>query len=259
MMNLDDANSEYIETMADAFERAGIQMPEPRDETPQEAAERIWEGTKRTVPHSKKPASDPVETRRQFAEWAEAKPGRILAILTRPVWHRIIRGYLERDVQKPSGWRHGAAFKRSMHNLDKQREATATADYERRHPKRERWDHRQEVHAADLRNKGKRERRADKKLGLKKVYAKVDIATGAVLSIIDREYGPFAHIRINGLHLPEATTEEALCYCDNQTADVRFVRALCSLIPDPRKPIGEQWTAEIIREAREAASRTNAE
>ena len=86
----------------------------------------------------------------------------------------------------------------------------------------------------------------------------MDVTTGAVVNLIDKEYGPFAHIRINGLKLAEVTTEEALGYCDHKTADVRFIRALCHLIPDPRKPIGEQWDADMIRKAREIAERTNA-
>jgi hypothetical protein len=92
------------------------------------------------------------------------------------------------------------------------------------------------------------------KNGIKVVRAEVDVKTGAVVNLIDKEYGPFAHISVNGLKLPHVTTEQALRYCDEKTKDVKFVRALCHLIPDPRKPIGEQWDADMIRKAKKVAS-----
>ena len=78
----------------------------------------------------------------------------------------------------------------------------------------------------------------------------MDAKSGTLIRLIDKEFGPFAHIRINGRELFDVTTEEALRWSDMRESEARFVRSLCAMIPDPRKPIGEQWTAEMIAEAK---------
>ena len=75
---------------------------------------------------------------------------------------------------------------------------------------------------------------------------------------IDKEFGPFAHIRINGRRLKDATTNElwslnALWYCDHRAVDAKFIQALRELIPDHREPIGEQWTVGMIRAAKKTS------
>jgi hypothetical protein len=238
--------------MADAFERAGVE----RDETPQEAAERIWNATKRRVPHAYKHARDPVETMRLFDEWARGEPSRMEAVIGRATWHRLLRGFLERDGDSENGWSGGHAFKRAMWRLDKAKQAAETADYERRHPfkqRRARWDHDQQTVAKDALNARRRDNRADRRHGLKKIYAKVDVANGCVVSLMDREIGPFAHIRIGKLNLSAVTPRAALKWCESNTTDVHLVRALCRLMPDQDRPIGEQCTAEMIQTATETA------
>lgn len=217
--------------MSEAFESAGVE----REETPQEAAERIWKEAK----------SDPVETLQRFVAWAESqpcsccgmavKPTRLLALLG-IYWPRVGRGFLDRR-KGDKGWKHGAAFGVAMNNRQKKRRGRFDSDLA----------YRKRTNANSLRQYYR------KRDGVKVVQAEVSIATGEI-NLIDKACGPFADIRINGLGLPKATTEQALAWCDRQTTDVRYVRALCSLTPDPRKPIGEQWTPEIIRQARAMAT-----
>jgi hypothetical protein len=63
----------------------------------------------------------------------------------------------------------------------------------------------------------------------------------------------FGGLRINGRRIAECTTEEALAWCENMNRDTSFVRALCRQIPDPRKPIGEQVTQDMIEVAAASA------
>lgn len=233
-------------TFADAIHRAGLRLPPRQDETPQEAAERIWKSTAcRRKGRGCSIIHDPVETMRLFSDWALESPDRMIAVLTRSIWDRAVRQFLDRR----DGWPHGVAFQDSMYKLDRRvDQRTDTAKYKRRVV----------VESTTVRAKRKRNYVDRKTKGLKIIMAEVDTATGTVVNLIDKEIGPFAHIRINGLKLAEVTTEEALGYCDHKTADVRFIRALCRLILDPRKPIGEQWDSDMIREAREIAGRTDA-
>lgn len=55
---------------------------------------------------------------------------------------------------------------------------------------------------------------------------------------------------INGRPLWEVTTVEALRWCEGREIEAMFVKRLCALIPDPRKPIGEQLTEEMVKEAK---------
>lgn len=233
----------------------------PRDETPQEAAERIWQSTPRLSRKGSAgtPTRDVLWFMNEFDQWARARPERMLAIITPLVWQRLVRNHLQRGPTKENGWARGHAVYCAMRKLEAREHAEAVngAYHQNKRP-RASLSQEELLQSRTLDREKLRRAKVRKERGLKLVQAEVDVTTGAVVNLIDKEYGPFAHIRINGLSLPEATTEEALCYCDNQTADVRFVKALCSLIPDPRKTIGEQWTADIIREAREAASRSEA-
>lgn len=225
--------------LGDALERAGV--TKKRDETPQKAAERIWKETKH----------DPIKTMRLFDEWAREKPERMVAVLG-DYWHRAIRSFLERrGDQVKGGTKIGAAFYQALrkHEAGTWNKARWGIELKRRNQLNE-----EDIFKSSATNCERGRLAAKRKLaGIKVVRAEVDVVTGRVVNLIDKEYGPFAHIRINGLDLPKVTTEQALRYCDNQTNDVRFVRALCGLIPDPRKPIGEQWTADMIREAKQMA------
>ena len=223
-------------TMAEAFANAGVK----REETPQKAAERIWKETKH----------DPVETMRLFEEWARQTPERMLGVLG-VLWLRAVRNFLGRNNNAKGAWRYGDSFRRT---LARKENRDGCLDSHRR----EREKITSDPGFRQQKNDYSRVYHKRRRLGRKVVRAEVDVRTGETVQIIDKEYGPFAHIRINGLSLSEVTTEEALRYCDDKTVDVRFIRALCQLIPDPRKPIGEQWTAAMIREAWEVASRSNA-
>ena len=222
--------------MTDEREAAGINT----DETPQEAAEHIWGETKH----------DPVETMRLFEEWARQEPERMLGVLGK-YWLRAVRGFLSRDVRCKGGLTIGPRFAKKLRDVERQ----ANVDQHSRRTQARRGNlstdglFRIRSYERDL-QKLARDRR---KKGVKVIRAAVDLKTGEVVRLIDKEFGPFAHIRINGLRLAEVTRGEALWYCDHKTDDVQFVRALCSLLPDPHKPIGEQWTAEIIKEAKRLA------
>lgn len=242
--------------MAEAFERAGVE----RDETPQEAAERIWMGTERPPNRQSgsggRPGHDPVETMRRFDEWARKSPDRMLAVITKVIWLRAVRAFLERHPEH-GGWRLSPAFKKAMYRTEK-KVVEDRSNAKSKRDKRWQWDRATDIQSLTYVAKVSRRGRDRVKRGVKIVRAEVDIKTGAVVNLIDKEYGPFAHIRINGLPLAQVTTELALRHCDNATTDVRFIRALCQQIPDPRKPIGEQWTADMIRKARNIAERTAA-
>jgi len=222
--------------MEEAFAEAGIE----KEETPQKAAERIWKETKK----------NPIETMKKFEEWARQKPDRILQILG-VYWLRHVRSFLERNQKSDGAWRYSDSFRvllrkaeRAEHNYKSE---------ELRKKRRKALNSVEAIKGRRITNEASRQTYYRKRDGIKRISADVDIRTGQILSIIDREYGPFAHIRINGCHLAEVTTEQALRYCDDKSRDVKFIRALCQLIPDPRKPIGEQWTAEMIRESKKAA------
>lgn len=216
------------------------------DETPQEAAERIWKSTEYKTRGL--PGHDPIATMRLFEIWARQNPERMLAVITPVVWHRIVRAFLDRKQRHAGGSKIGTAFSTALHDHERKRNKARKNKSELR--RRSQWTEMDEVRSREIGNGGSSRHYARKKAGLKVVQAEVNVETGVVVNLIDKEVGPFSHIKINGLNLPEATTEEALRYCDNNTRDVQFVRALCSLIPDPRKPIGEQWTVEMIQLAK---------
>lgn len=245
-------------TMAEAFERAGVK----RDETWQEAAVRIWNSTKRLLqPRGRaidhgfgaKRIGDPIEAMRKFDCWVRSgSPERIISIIGDKAWERIIRGAMDKGPSE-GGWAHGAAFRGAMLRLERDRVAAAALD--RYHTKRKQMNHEEFFQHNRLHQQTNRDHKRRKRLGIKVVRAEVDVTTGAVINLIDKEYGPFAHIRVSGLPLSQVTTEQALKWCDRASTDVKFVRALCQQIPDPRKPIGEQWTVEIVRKARQIAER----
>lgn len=214
-----------------------------RDETPQEAAERIWKETKH----------DPVETMRLFDEWAREEPERMVAIIGQGRWLGHVRTWLT-GSSRDRHWKHGSAFEKAVESKAKRGHAESMRNWRKEKINGGGGFRTLRPHYQRDATRCKRDRI---KRGVKVLKAEVDVATGQVVNLIDKEYGPFAHIRINGLRLPEITTEEALAHCDKKIADVRFIRALCHLIPDPRKPIGDQWTPEIIREAKKAAELRN--
>ncbi len=226
-----------ITTMETAFATAGV----VREETPQKAAERIWKETKH----------DPLETMRRFDEWARQSPERMLAVLG-PYWNRAVRAFLERrGDQTKDGTKIGGAFWQAL-----RRHETGTWNKQRwRDETKRRSQLNQDEAVRVSKTTAERGRLAMKRklAGIKVVRAEVDVTTGAVVNLIDKEYGPFAHIRIFGSRLQDVNTEQALLHCDGSERDVRFIRALCQMIPDPRKTIGEQWTADMIRAARKIA------
>lgn len=224
--------SEACDAMAKSFE-----------ETPTRAAERIWGGAK----------GDPVETMKRMDVWAREDVNRVLAIVG-PHWQRCLRAFLggSKDSRHTSPYpKCGTAFRAALRRKEiKTRQSQQT-------PFVKAWQTQRVENAIGGMTNGTfamQEYRRRKKAGIIVKKAEIELSTGKV-SLIDHQYKPFAHIKINGLRLPEVTTEAALTWCDRQTTDVRFVRILCGLIPDPRKPIGEQWTAEIIREARQIAEK----
>lgn len=246
-MTLRETDGEFTDTaMAEAFERAGVE----REETPQQAFERIWKTTRHRSTNGN-PKHDPVETMRLFKEWVEEKPERFYDLLLPDLRLRVIRLFLER-AESAGGSKIGCAFRTAL------RRHEVGSRYGSNRPRVEKWN--RQFQTSEYTAKTNMRYKIRKKLGLKAVHAEVDITTGTVVNLIDKEYGPFAHIRIgkHGRELPDVTTDDALAWCDKTKTDVRFIRALCHLIPDPRKPIGEQWSAEMIRTARETASRCDA-
>lgn len=215
-----------MDTIAEQVRELGL-ASQP-DETPQHAAERIWKET----------GKDPIETIKTFDHWAREDPDRMLAVLG-PHWYRSVKVFLARNKSQPGAWRYSDSFRTMWRRLEMKGHSLAV------------WYSQQEVPLErGLKQSYARNYWRRKANGIKRVYADVDAATGKLVSLIDKEFGPFAHIRVNGCELAEVTTEEALRWCDRQDTDTRFVRALCCLIPDPRKPIGAQWTAETIAEAK---------
>lgn len=231
--------------MAEAFANVGVS----RDETTQEARERLWKETKH----------DPVEMMKRLDEWLRQKPERMLEMIG-SYWFKLLRVYLQRPTEYEGGWKHGSTFKRKLAAVSKKNAAVRNKDAQAAwwDKKRGHADIRTELSGTTYDAVIKKEGRRRKKMGLKIVQAEVDIKTGVVVTLIDKEYGPFAHIRLGGCHLYDLTTVEALQLLDKQSVDNKFARALCRLIPDPRKPIGEQWTVEMIREARMIAERAKA-
>lgn len=221
-----------------AMKEAGI-----LEETAADAANRIWRETN----------GDPLETMRRMEEWALQRPIRVIQIIGQSLWRARLRTWLCTDA-KPRLWRHGRSFAKALNKISLSNEAVRHADW---------WQTiknqpgRPPSLLAEYRNAAERKRRERIRKGIKAVRAEVNTHTGAV-KLIDKEYGPFKHIRINGLPLAEVTTEDALIYAERRDADGRFIRAVCERIPDPRRPIGEQWTPEIIRYAREIAEQRTA-
>lgn len=234
--------------MSEALIEAGIV-----DETPKQAAKRIWQDTKkeRQHPYGGNPfVGDPIETMRLFSEWARESPERMMLLITPRLWNRVVRSFLERG-KRTNGWAHGSAFCQSLLKLNKAADSrSATVRGQKR---RSKFTEDEALQDRSIKSQSSRRAKARKATGIKMVRAEVDVVTGEIIALIDKEYGPFAHIRINGLHLAEITTEQALHYCDIKATDNAFVRALCHLIPNPNKTIGEQWTVEMIREAKKVA------
>lgn len=258
--NLNSEQHDDDTAMTQAFEDVGI----IRDETPQNALKRLhriadecWKESEyrlepRPTGGGPSHGHDPVQMMQLFEERVRGDVGLIMALLG-PYWLRVIRSFLGRDPRNNRGgqvkpWRHSAAFGRIM------RKQETKADKEKRYRNHLSYDlPKGTAHAESCRLH--KSRKSD---GIKVVQAEVDIKTGKIITLIDKEFGPFAHIVIDGLRLPEVTTGQALAYCDHKTKDVKFIRALCHLIPDPRKPIGEQLTVDIICEAKAAAKRERA-
>lgn len=217
----------------------------PDDETPQQAAERIWKETE----------CDPVETMKRFEAWCRGglSKDHPVFLIVGPYWPRLVRAFLERNQNQDGAWRHSDSFRVVMGRVERKAHTQRSNEIRNRRFAGLRGE--AALQARGVTQAAAREGYRRKVAGHKRVYADVDVVTGKVVSLIDKEYGPFKHIRINGLALHESTTEEALTYCDRVDTDTRFIRALCQMIPDPRKPIGEQWTAEMIREAGKIANR----
>lgn len=239
--------------MADALVDAGI-----ADETPLQRvckiAEDCWQESEYSVPGQEaKKGHDPVCMMRLFKERIRDDAALVLCVVGERYWHNLIRTFLSRDKRrKDSGWDRSNAFRRAMIRLENKEHAEEVGEYKKERTKiSAKWGIMDRSRSAVT----SRESRQRKQAGIKRVSADVSVVTGEVIQLIDKEFGPYSHIRINTLKLPEATTEQALTYCDTATTDVKFIRALCHLIPDPFKPIGEQWTAEMIREAKHAATR----
>ncbi len=205
---------------------------EQADETPQEAAERLWKET----------GKDPLNFIKEFERWARQDADRVLEVLG-PYWYRCVKMFLSRNKNAKGAWRYSESFRVMWRRLELRGHSAAVqkwyADFPLDPGLKKRWA---------------REAWRRKAKGIKRVYADVDVKTGKLVGLIDKEFGPFAHIRVNNNPLAEVTTQEALAWCEKTDTDTRFVRALCQLIPDPRKPIGDQWTVEIIRQAKEAAN-----
>lgn len=75
-------------------------------------------------------------------------------------------------------------------------------------------------------------------------------AMGKAAAVRGEVYREFEAITIDGRSMLDATTERALAWGERKGREVVLVRALCSLIPDPRRPIREQLTDEIVDQAR---------
>jgi len=208
-----------------------IGLADKPDESPQDAAERLW----------KKTGKDPLVFIKEFEHWARQSPERMLEVCG-PHWYRNIKVFLSKNRKQPGAWRHSDSFRTIWRRLELRGHSESV----------QKW-YAELALDPELKKKWSREAWRRKSNGVKRVYADVDVKTGKLISLIDKEFGPFAHIRVNGCELAEVTTEEALSWCDRKDVDARFVRALCALIPDPRKPIGEQWDAGIIKQAKEFA------
>lgn len=217
----------------------------PDDETPQQAAERIWLKVK----------PDTMETMRQFAAWACESPERMLAVMGEDQWLSHVRHFLGGHRGKPS-WRFNSTFRKALYDLEKKRSSDEVLAFRKRAGAS---GGRVPYVEPSYMNKMNREYRRRKRDGLKSVRAHIDVDTGRVVDLIDSEIGPFKDIRIRvgkvQYMLAAVTPEQALTHCDNADTESRFVRALCGLIPNPLKPIGEQWTKEMVQEARKIAER----
>jgi len=223
-----ETNGHDDTAMSQAFEQAGVK----REEAPQKAAERLWKETKR----------DPIELMRQFAEWVETQPCPCCGTEVKSTrMTNVLGSRVPSDIRsfliKPQ-WKGAGSFHQKLLKCNRLRKYGSLRNPES---------------PCAIRMRRHRQR---KQAGKKIFQGELDTQSGEV-KIITKELDPFAHIIINGLRLAEVTTREALAYCDHKTKDVKFIRALCHLIPDPRKPIGEQWTPEIIRQARESAEVPN--
>lgn len=239
--------------MTEAFKAAGHEVPEAATKRVRRIAEECWAAAA-YVPRRRQGGGpkghDPVKVMQLFEARVREDADLVLAVIGERYWHNLVRTFLEHQTNSVRGWRHGDAFRRAMKALEAEREAKRSIEYKAR---REAVDSDWALQTKELSKASSREAYQRKVRGIKRIYADYDTRTGQV-KLIDKEYGPFRHIKINERPLPEVTTEEALAWCDGRVADVKFIRALCHLIPDPRKPIGEQWTPEIIREAKDAAA-----
>ena len=166
-------------------------------------------------------------------------------------WPRVIRSFLERNRDRSGAWKKSDTFRKAMRKVELA--AASKKTNKKNKARRAGFNTAEAIQSRTYSSERTRDYKDRKKKGIKIVRAEVNIVTGKTIRLIDKEFGPFSHIRINGLRLAEVTTGQALWYCDHKTADVQFVRALCSLIPDPSKVIGEQWTAGIIKDAKRLA------
>ena len=202
------------------------------DESPQQAAERLWKET----------GKGPVKMIIAFEAWAREDPERMTAVLG-GFWYRAVRTFLSRDNRSPNAWRYSDSFRvmwRRAQMVDHQTEV---------------WTRQKESPLSpSLKAKYARDYQRRKSAGIKRVYADVSAEDGRLLRLIDKDFGPYGSIRINNNPLPETTPEEALAWCEKQETGARFVRALCSLLPDPTQTIGAQWSEDLVRQAIDISS-----
>ena len=239
--------------MEEAFEVVdikGVETPQKALNRVKKIAEKCWNEAsyqaERPQGGSIK-AHDPVKTMQSFESLVREDAALILAVVGERYWHALIRTFLEQASHHKRAWSHSHAFRTAMKKRDRQVRSEKSGAWQKR---RKSIDSEWALQKKSVDNISAIAARKRKAGGIKRLAADIDIKTGLIVNLIDKEFGPFAHIRVNGLRLAEVTTQEALWYCDHKMADVKFVRALCQLIPDPRKPIGEQWTADIIRQAK---------
>ncbi len=74
-------------------------------------------------------------------------------------------------------------------------------------------------------------------------------ATNRVAAMQSAAYREFDAIRFNGMSLLDQTAEAALAWAEGAGRNIKRVRALCSLIPNPGRKIREQMTEETAKEA----------
>ena len=249
-MNFDDT-SKSTTAMEEAFAEVGVETAKYRL---RKLAEECWDETAYLpdrVQGGGPKAHEPLRTMVTFKARV-CENSELLRVLA---GERYVDNLIRTFLEGHGNWAHCDAFRRAMKKLESVAAVDRTKEYVGR---RRRIDSDWALQRKDQSSTSSREAYRRKVAGIKRVSADVMADTKKLVRLIDKNWGPFGHIRIGHVDLADALPGDALLKADKNDAESRYIRALCRYASDPRKPIGEQVSQEDIDAAKREAEFSNA-